>query len=164
VLRSLLALALLAAAPVAVQEEPEREPAPASARGGFRMRTFLDLLSLEHGDGGSELHLLKIPGFELLEVVDAPPERYEFELLDAPFITLFGRRRDGRWSRTQVLDIPFLTVFEQEYTDDESWTTNFLGLPILGSFYRRERDPDRDRRQFLYLIRIERERIPAVEP
>jgi hypothetical protein len=151
------------AAPVAAQDEPEREPAP-RARDAFRMRTFLDLLSVEHGDGGSELHLLKIPGFELLEVVDAPPERYELELLDAPFITLFGRRRDGRWQRTQVLDIPFLTVFEQEYTDDESWTTNFLGLPILGSFYRRERDPDRDRRQFLYLIRIERERVGAAAP
>ncbi len=161
-LRPFLALALLVAAPAAAQE-PEREPHP-QPRDGFRMRTFLDLLSLEHGDGGSELHLLKLPGFELFEVVDRRPERYEVELFDAPFLKLFGRARDGRWQRTQVLDVPFLTVFEQEYTDDESWTTNFLGLPIVGSVYRRDRDPDRDRRQFLYLIRIERERLPAVEP
>ncbi len=161
--RWLVALALLVAAPVVAQDEPEREPDPYPRAEPFRMRTFLDLLSLEHGDGGSELHLVKLPGFELFEVVDQRPDRYEFEFFDAPFLKLFGRSRDGRWQRTQVLDVPFLTVFEQEYADDESWTTNFLGFPVIGSVYRRERTPDRDDRQFLFLIRLERERLPAAE-
>ena len=159
----LLAFALLVAAPVVAQEqEPEREPDPHPRAEAFRMRTFLDLLSLEHGDGGSELHLVKLPGFELFEVVDQRPERYVFEFFDAPFLKLFGRSRDGRWQRTQVFDIPFLTVFEQEYADDESWITNFIGLPVIGSVYRRERTADRDDRQFLFLIRVERERMPAI--
>lgn len=163
-LRWLFALALLAAAPAAAQDEPEREPDPSPRAAGFRMRTFLDLLSLEHGDGGSELHLVKLPGFELFQVVDDRPERYEFELFDAPFLKLFGRARDGHWQRTQLLDLPFLTVFRQEYADDQSWTTSFLGFPVIGSVYRRERDPRRDDLQFLFFIRVERESLAGSAP
>lgn len=154
-----LALGLLVAAATgdALASQEEERSGPVDSHHEIAVPLF-DLFSLRHTDQGSELHILRIPFFQLFEWHSFGEDDFELQFFRAPFITLFRRQLDFGYSKLQILDIPMLTFFNAWGDDDGRSHKDILGLPLIGSVYKREVSTTRDKRQILFLFRSESHR------
>lgn len=151
-LRALAALTLAALLPHAAgADSHEAEEAETRHEGEISASMPIDLFSVQSSDRGSEIHVLKVPFFELLEVTDRGPDEQSFELIRAPFVSLFRRVRDFGHESLEILDVPFVTFFRRE-RDEETSSVKLLGLPIIGSLYSSESGPDGTEREILFFI------------
>ena len=154
--------ALLPLAAAADQHEPEAADEAEAERSEDRSRSergvsvsmLIDLFSIESNDEGSEVHILKLPLFQLLELRDRGPDNSKLVIVDAPFVSLFRRVRGLGYRSLEILDVPLVTFFRSE-RDEDSSSLKILGLPLIGSVYSSETGPDGSEREILFFIHLE---------
>ena len=157
-----LPLALAALLPLAAaadhhepeEAEEERSEDRSRSERGVSVSMLIDLFSIESNDEGSEVHILKLPLFQLLEFRDRGPDNSKLVIVDAPFVSLFRRVRGLGYRSLEILDVPLVTFFRRE-RDEDSSSLEILGLPLIGSVYSSETGPDGSEREILFFIHLE---------
>ncbi len=135
--------------------EADGAPASGEASEDFSIGFGIDLISSERRGGETRTRLLDVTLVRLLDVESRDPDYSRLELLHVPLVTVYTRERDGDKSSVRLLDVPFFTLFRSDRQGDEQLDTRFFELPIVGSLYAHEKTADRERRQVLFLIRLE---------
>ena len=145
---------------VDVSDEYEDDDFDSDHFDDFTIDFDIDLFSWDDDDGESQLKILDLMLFSLVDKRSRQPDYSRLEVLDAPLITGFESRRDGEHRLTQVLDIPLFTLFRSERHPGES-DLRVVDLPIIGSLFRHRVTPHKERTDVLFLFRFVR---PVVTP
>ena len=128
----------------------------------FTVNFGFDLFSWDDDDGESQLKVLDLMLFSLVDKRSREPDYSHLEVFDAPLVTGFESRHDGEDHLTQVLDLPLFTLFRSERHARES-DLRVIDLPIIGSLFRHRVTPHKERTEVLFLFRFVRP-IVATDP
>jgi hypothetical protein len=117
----------------------------------------LDLVALDVEPRGTTFRLLDLRIFRALEIGHGP-DYHSFALAEIPpLVTVFSTRHEEDTGEFKLADVQALALAVVRHTrDDESeFETHFLKVPVLGSFFGREREDVVEEQHILYVFRRE---------
>jgi hypothetical protein len=141
--------------------EPGSEAAAEDEYRTFRLGFWeLDLLALDFEPRGTTFRLLDFRILRLLEI-GGGPEYHAFSLVEMPVLfNVFTSRRDGITRELRIADVQAVATAVVRHTreSESEYQTHLLKLPVIGSFFSRQRDDGTEHQTFLFLFRREVER------
>jgi hypothetical protein len=116
-----------------------------------------DLVALDLEPRGTTFRLLDLRIFRALEI-GSGPDYHSFAIGEIPpLVTVFSTRHEEDTGELKLADVQaFAVALVRHVRGSESEVeSHFLKLPVLGSFFGREREDVVERQHFLYVFRRE---------